>query len=418
MITDQRQLQKLFWLSWMVYFITYIGRVNYTATMVEIGTSGGYTTSQLGSVVTALFITYGAGQLVSGVLADRMSPKGLIVMGLVGSGLCNLMMGMATSFSHMVIIWLLNGGCMALIWAPILRLFGMYMPKAQLQRSCFHIQTSVAIGTFCTYVLCGSIVTVWKWQGVFYVASGLLLGVAVIAWYGYSQIEKYAEVHGVQKGEAVQCKPLDENKKRLDKKLLTTSGLNRLLVCILMMGFLKDGMMTWIPQYMVDTFEMSNTFSIYLAACLPLVNMVGIYGSKWLYQVTGEDDLKASNLLYGISLVSLLGLVWMGDQYMLVALCCFGVVSSCMLGVNTLLVSVVPTYFASYGKTATIGGLTNSVTYLGSALCGYGVGILLEKVGWQYTSWLLIGCCILAIFMGNRATKKWHAFKKITLPSQ
>lgn len=74
----------LFLLCWISYFSTYIGRQNYSAVMAEIIASEGYLNQACGMVGTGFFICYGAGQLVSGFLGDRISPKWMIFTGLTG----------------------------------------------------------------------------------------------------------------------------------------------------------------------------------------------------------------------------------------------------------------------------------------------------------------------------------------------
>ena len=69
----------------LVYFISYLTRQNYSAVMVDIIESEGYAKSAAGAAVTGLFITYGAGQIISGLLGDKISPKKLITIGLLAS---------------------------------------------------------------------------------------------------------------------------------------------------------------------------------------------------------------------------------------------------------------------------------------------------------------------------------------------
>ena len=67
-IYDRKTLNLLFGTCWITDFISYLGRLNYAASMVEIGADMGYSTSMLGLIATIMFICYGAGQLVGGAL--------------------------------------------------------------------------------------------------------------------------------------------------------------------------------------------------------------------------------------------------------------------------------------------------------------------------------------------------------------
>lgn len=411
--TNQKMLTKLFTISWIVYFVSYIGRLNYAASMLEIGKSEGYTTIQLGAVVTALFISYGIGQLISGLIGDYYSARILVGIGLIGCALCNILMFLSTTYWHLIVIWALNGFALSLIWPPIIKLFSKYMPKDYLHKCCFNIQTSVALGTFITYILCSSLLAIWNWRIVFIVAAVLLVGVAF--WWNTTirKIEIY-----VAEYDRLEVKIEEENKVKKDiqentnfLKLSMTSGLMIILIAVLIMGFLKDGIMTWVPQYITDTFKTDSYFSVFLTAFLPLVNLSGIYIIKYINSKNQNDDLKTTTLFYGVSMISLMLLVWIGKSNMYVAVVLFAIVTSCMLGINTILVSILPTYFIKYNKTSFVAGLTNCVTYLGSALCGYGLGALVEGYGWNITSIVLIAVCILGIVASLIARPMWQKFK-------
>ncbi len=67
----------------LLYFTSYFTRKNFAAVMVEMISIGLFDKESAGMVVSALFITYGAGQILSGFLGDRFSPSHLIVCGLV-----------------------------------------------------------------------------------------------------------------------------------------------------------------------------------------------------------------------------------------------------------------------------------------------------------------------------------------------
>ncbi|MGL4735822.1 MAG: MFS transporter [Cellulosilyticaceae bacterium] len=407
-----KRIQKLFVTSWVIYFISYIGRLNYAASMLEIGITEGYSKSQLGAVVTALFISYGIGQLISGFLGDRFSPKPLVTIGLCVSAICNLFIFSSNAYWQLLAVWFVNGFAMSLLWSPILKVFTLYMPKDYLHQCCFKIQSSVALGTCCTYVLASTLLIRFNWRMIFLVASILLI-CACILW---NRLLADLEAHVTP----IQYEPVtpEESAARAAtltvdfKEVFLKSGLPCMLIAILMMGILKDGIMTWIPQMITDTFAVNSSFSILLSALLPLVNLIGIWAAKRLYERNGQNDIKTSAVLYVASLISLILLTTFGTKQLIMCLILFAIVTSSMLGINTILVSVLPTYFAPYNKVSTVAGILNSTMYLGSALCGYGLGRFTDSFGWTQTLWLLVGFAALGLLTCLLPTKPWRAFKK------
>lgn len=153
------------------------------------------------------------------------------------------------------------------------------MPKDYLHKCCFNIQTSVALGTFFTYILCSGLLTIWNWRTIFLVTAVLLVGAAFFWNQVIKEIEVYADEYG--QVEEIVVTGTGENKEMNEEttflKLTITSGLMVILVAGLIMGFLKEGIMTWVPQYITDTFGANSYFSIFLTALLPLVNLSGLY---------------------------------------------------------------------------------------------------------------------------------------------
>ena len=70
-----RQRNAFCFLCCLVYFMSYLTRMNYAACLAEIQDSLGLAKSIVSLPVTGSFLTYGIGQLLCGFLGDRFSPR-------------------------------------------------------------------------------------------------------------------------------------------------------------------------------------------------------------------------------------------------------------------------------------------------------------------------------------------------------
>jgi MFS transporter, OPA family, glycerol-3-phosphate transporter len=103
-------------LNWFVlglmYASYYMCRYNFrfaTPGMIE---EFKFSTSQITDILGAWSIAYGTGQLVNGLLTDRIGGKAAMLIGATGTIVVNLVFGFgsfAGSFSTFALIWLLNG---------------------------------------------------------------------------------------------------------------------------------------------------------------------------------------------------------------------------------------------------------------------------------------------------------------------
>ena len=395
---------RLFLMGWTVYFINYFGRYNYAAAMVVIGQAEGLRTDQLGLIASTLFVSYGLGQLFSGWLGDRLNPKALIAAGMLGSAGSNLLMGLAGSVGLMQAAWCLNGLFCALIWAPMIRLMTLCMPPERLRKAILSFHYATSLGTTGTYLLIPLLVTHFPWRVSFLVPAALTL-LTGLGW-----IAVGATTRGCyQTPEKVETKNTVKATESF-RALYLVSGLPLLLAIILFMGLLKDGIMTWVPQEMTDTFQIDAALSIFLTAILPLVNLAGLWLIQKLSKRPGSDDVRTSFLLFGAAGAGMLLLVAVGRLHPLLTVLLFSAVSLCVFGINTVLISLVPLQFAKAGRSSTVAGLTNAFTYLGSALSGWGLGLAAGQWGWNAVNWLLFGLCAAGMGLCLAVRPLWRRF--------
>jgi OPA family glycerol-3-phosphate transporter-like MFS transporter len=103
-------------LNWFVigllYAAFYTCRYNFRFATPGLEREFGFTTFQITGMLSAWSIAYGTGQLVNGLLTDRIGGKTAMLIGAVGTIIINLIFGFASfagTFSTFAAIWLMNG---------------------------------------------------------------------------------------------------------------------------------------------------------------------------------------------------------------------------------------------------------------------------------------------------------------------
>lgn len=416
-LTDHKSMRGLFLICWITYFSTYIGRLNFSASMGDMMISGGFTKSQLGLVAGSFFLAYGLGQLISGVLGDKVSPRLLVFIGVVASSLLNVAMGISSTYQVMVVLWFANGLVQSLTWSPIARLISDRLPRKRCVKALVDLSTTVPAGTLLTYFLCSLLIKYLSWRTVFYMAAGLMLPMAFMWYISISKLERRAELHGTVEEEIEELR-MDALREKTPAANLTfhkgviLSGLLFISIGAMLHGFLKDGIMTWVPTYLTDTFNTGTALSIQLTMALPIINLLGVYLSSFLNTHVFKNELVTAAFFFGVTVAAILTLVYFGHASIVLSLIVLGVITSAMLGVNTMLVSLVPLYFNKTGKVSTVSGMLNSTTYIGSAASSYGIGAVAQHFGWGFTrmawgvlAFLGAGICLFA-------SRKWQQFSK------
>ena len=385
----------------MVYFVSYFSRKDFAAVMAGMITDGAIGRANAGLVGTMLFIFYGVGQLLSGYLGDKIRPKYLIMMGLSVTGMCNALMSVIPE-GAMIAVWGLNGLAQAMLWPPIVKILAHYLDHDTYVTAHLAVTSAAHVATVLLYVFVPICLSFMSWHTVFVCAGSLaFLSMAVFAIAMRFILPESAE-------------PVSYAKKS-DKAegqgnilaILRESGIFTVFVCIVVIGFLRDGIESWLPMLYSEAFGKDVSESTLVSMILPVFSIVSIALVTPLHKKGMlKNEVKGTALLFALALVAAIPLAFFvsmdGTFFSVAALLLTALICGAMHGANFLLISCLPGRFARFGRAATVSGVCNSCVYIGAAISTYGIALISEMMGWSLTiaSWcaiLVVGIAFAAI---------------------
>jgi len=400
---------RLFVLCWIAYFSTYICRLNFSAVMPDLLSSGDFTQSQTAAVSSAFFIFYGAGQLFSGVLGDRVSARWLIFAGVLCSGLSNILIYIFSgAYTALFVLWALNGAAQSFVWAPILRMAGDYYSEGEKLKFGVDISTTVPLGTLASYGVSLVMLLIAPWRYVFLASGIIVIAAAIYFICGTTELKKIPKT-ATNETEGKTEAPDKVSLQRLLKFIVTSSTL-ALMIPIAIQGTLKDSVTQWIPTLLESEYGMGTSLSLLLTMILPVINVTGAYLAKLLNKRL-KNELATSASFFGIAAVFLVLLMTVGTRNAVIALICMAGITNSMFAINVMLITMVPMHFSKFGRTGTVGGLLNAVAYIGCGLLNIGAGNILETGGgWSalFIMWLVLAVAAAAVTL--LSVKPWKKF--------
>ena len=401
---------------WMAYSFSYIGRLNFSASMADMTSSGVLLKSQAGAVTTGFFICYGCGQFLSGMLGDRINPRYLVFAGLTCSSLLNFGISLGPPLWVMIILWSLNGLSQSLLWAPICKIVSDRVSTARRQKACTALATTMAGGTLMAYILSALLINAFGWKAAFISGSSATLLAAVVWITVTTKIEHEADKNGVEEdivavheddGEEVPHEEIPTNL----WQLLCVSGLTILALVGGVQGVLKDCMSTWVPTFIEDMFNMGSVISILTGAFLPIFGFFGpIFTNKLMMKT--RDELSSLFILFLISSGCLAMLALFGRFSIAISIVALALTYACALGQNMILIGTLPMYFSKLGKVSTITGTMNALCYVTTAAVSWIVGVLVDRTGWTIVmaGWFVLSA--LAAVGTLFAKRRWNKFRR------
>ncbi len=395
--TPQHRALVLIMLCWLVYTCSYIGKLSYSANISEIGSAYGVSYAETGMVSTAFFFVYGAGQIVNGILSKKYNVKYVVFSCLVVSSAVNFVFIHVPDFAWLKYLWLMNGASMSFLWTLMIRILSETLPKKDMAKATIVMGTTVATGTFIVYGLSALFVAVASYRITFYVASATLLAVALIWVFSFNgivrplQAERVLETDDAKGGSS------------LGKAYAKTGILSFIVVLAVFAvadNLIKDGLTTWTPDVLDETYDTPGWLSILLTMLLPLMAVFGTALATKVYK-KNNSFLFTCILFFALtSLLILLVILFLDTPLIALTVACFAVVSCLMAGVNNVITSMMPLYMKDKidaGKTA---GILNGFCYLGSMLSSYGLGSIADAFGWKPVFFVLLASSMFVAGLG------------------
>ncbi len=340
--------------------------------------------TQAGWLVSAFLVSYGIGQLPAGWLADRIGPRAVITIGIVGVGLSGLLVGLSPTYVVMIVFLVMlgtTGGGYHPAAAPLVS--ATVAPEKRGRALGIH-QIGGTASYFLTPLIVAAIATAIGWRGSFIALSipAILFGITfyvLLGRRGYTKKTKPEIPAGHPDGAP------------------TPGGLRRmvafLILSIASLALIRSTI-SFIPLFMVDHFGVSKEAA---AAMLALVYSGGLWAGPlggYLSDRIGRIPVIVVTCLIAGPVVYLLNLAPFGWSIFAVLIAVGVVMHIPMPASEAYLVSQ-----TSERTRSTVLGI-----YFFGSRGGLGVimpviGYLIDRFGF-YTSFTIVGATLLVVALG------------------
>ncbi|MBQ7689010.1 MAG: MFS transporter [Clostridia bacterium] len=398
----------------LIYFASYLTRKNYGVIMTAIIESEGMADDVAGFIETLALISYGAGQVISGILGDKFKPQNIIICGLSTTIACNVLMPLCPNNVLRETVWFVNGFAQSMLWPPLVRIMAETMDPKTYSKVCANVNVAGIGGTIFLYL---SYPLIWQklfgasgWRATFF-SSAIICGIILAVWaFGFRSIQS-DEKSAFNKQDREDKETAGG--KKLSVKLILGSGFLFIALGIILQGMLRDGITDWDPKMIADTFGLTADKAILKAVILPVIGVVSLKLVGFINEKYVKDEVKAAGITFIMALGCLTTLFFFHDKNEYLTLALSAVSVGLMHAINFFLICIVPLKFEKYGVVSTMSGIINSLTYVGSAAALYGFGFISETTGnnWQIVIGVWVAIAALGVAMCFLAIRPWKKFQ-------
>ena len=409
---------RTFYSIYIGYAFFYFTRKSFTFAMPLISDELGFSMAELGILGTTLYITYGVSKFFSGILSDVSNPRYFMSVGLILTGICNILFGLSASLYTFVIIWGFNGLFQGSGWPPCTKQLTYWFSQKERGVWWSLKSTSHNLGGALIPIIVAMVAAYsnWRWAmvvpGVISIICGLWLMNRlrdVPQSLGLPPVEAY-------KGEEKQAPSVHKAPQLPVRQIVLHEVLQNKSVWILALSYffvyvVRTAVNDWGVLYLVKYKDYSMLSAASSIAWFEIGGFFGIIIAGWASDKLFNGRRIPYMMYSSLCLVITTTIFWLLPSTLpildYVIMSCIGFF---VFGPQ-LLVGLAAAEYVDKRAACTANGFAGGFAYVGAAFTGYPLGKIIDTWGWNgFFSVLFISSLatllILLILMFQRRQKK------------
>jgi sugar phosphate permease len=253
----------------------------------------------------------------------------------------------------------------------------------------------------------GYLISNWGWRSAFYIPAAIAAAVALLLVnrlrdtpesLGLPPIEQY---HGGAPGKPAQKEKNESFKEIFVKYILKNKYIWYICFANAFVYVVRIGILDWAPTFLTETKQSSLGSSGLKVAGFEIAGILGALLAGWMSDTVFRGRRGPANVLFMIGVVACMIVLWKtppGHPWMDAATL---VAVGFLVYGPQMLVGVAAADFASKKAASTATGLTGTFGYLGSAICGIGTGLIVDRWGWDggFLFFIASACIATVLFL-------------------
>ena len=322
---------RIFYACFIGYTVFYLCKKNIAVALPGISSEFGYSMTELGILGSSLYLTYGIGKFVNGVLADGSDVRKFLPLALIMTALANIafaltpsvvsIMGLDPKMSAMILLWALtflwgvSGWFQSAGFPAVAKSLTYWYSNSERGTKWSLWSCSHQTGTFLSFILAGHIASHFGWRAAFLVPG--ILALITAAWLferlrdrpqslGLPDIEVYNNEPSAKKASSGE----EDNMTYVQifkKYILCNKTIWMLAIAYIFVYIIRFGAEDWMIMYLTKAkANISLADATNMIASLPLVGICGTVCAGLISDKIFKGKRAPVNLIYLIGVVAML----------------------------------------------------------------------------------------------------------------
>ncbi|PJG85981.1 MFS transporter [Conservatibacter flavescens] len=363
----------------------------------------GISKQDIGLMATLFYLTYGISKFISGMYSDRTNPRYFMAIGLMMTGITNILFGLSSSIFVFTSLWVINAWFQGWGWPPCSKLLTTWYSRTERGHWWAIWNTAHNVGGALIPLIVGYLTLHYSWRHGLSIAGiiALLIGLFLL-WRLRSTPESMGLPSvGQWRQDPLELAQENEGKDRSWREILRDYVfLNKyiwLLACSYTLVYIvRTAINDWGNIYLTENYHYNLVEANTALSLFEIGGFVGSLVAGW-----GSDKLFSSNrgpmaLLFAIGIFFSITALWlMPEEQKLLLSCLFFAIGFFVFGPQ-MLIGMAAAECAHKKAAGTATGFVGLFAYLGAALAGYPLAIVMQYFHWD-GFFVVIACAASAI---------------------
>lgn len=418
-------------LNWAVvglmYTTYYLCRYNFSYANKAIADEFHFSYENMSTILSVNFFAYGCGQIINGLLTDRIGGKWAMLIGAAGTVVMNLLFGVASFWGLLwlfALLWGLNGYIQAFGSPGFIKINSAWFSQRERGTFAGIFGIMINLGRLVANKLLPALLAgflllwVWRvppqhWRMLFWVPAGVATVMAVILALVVKDTPEEAGYKNLFPGEADHA----DIHVRTDLRVVFWTIISNPIVWVMAVaygctGAVRQGIDQWFPRYFqeVHHLDMTSAKFQWLGLAIPISASAGSLISGWLSDRFFHS--RRAPVAAGIYVIEVCVLLAASQVHTVNwALTFFVLTSFTANSTHSLLGPAAAMDIGGRKAAAFASGVIDSFQYFGAAVAIKGLGWVLQNWGWNYYFYYMIPFGILGGILMYSISDR-HSLKK------
>ncbi len=399
---------RIFYACFIGYTVFYLCKKNIAVALPGLSEEYGYSNTELGLLGSSLYLTYGIGKFVNGVLADGSDVRKFLPTALIMTAIANLCFGLSAVFitpgevsffglpTNTILLWLFvffwgaSGWFQSAGFPAVAKSLTYWYSNSERGTKWSLWSCSHQVGTFLSVIISGFLVAHFGWKMAFF-APGIL-AILVAIWLfdrlrdrpqslGLPDIETYNEEPAAKKADAGEV----DNRSYAQifkENILFNKTIWMLAIAYIFVYIIRFGAEDWMIKYLSEAKDNSLELAAMKLSSLPLVGIAGTICAGLISDKIFKGKRAPVNLIYLVGVVCCLVLLKFNTisniDFVLI-----GLLGAFTYGPQMMIGGLCAVESSSKKVASAATGFTGTFGYVGAVLSATGTGFMVDKFGWN-----------------------------------